>query len=449
MKHKFYLFQPRVWAKNNYVDDKDNEQLWTPWFALILAPVIELFGYEAILIDARVDCYWKKSLSCLSDQDILGISVMTGKSISDAKEASIIAKKKNALVIWGGPHVTLFPNDTLQNAPLDVAITSFGCEALYNLLSLINGYSFYDEKEAPNIHFKNPFKSIEISKNKIAKPLRSCEKYFQPSTTLIHDWEVYINVDKTINNRVINYVSAEGCICNCAFCSEPLTSKKRIKTYPISMTIETMGEIIRCSKANGVKFHDPNFFINDNRAKRLSEHFSRYIQKPWAAAMHPLDLINYSEYELQTYSSQGLKRLLIGLESPVQEIINYSRKNYDSNKILDMAAKLKNANIVGMFTFIVGWPNQDSSHYQKTIDCAYKIKEIGSSHQCKIHFLEPWPGSKIFNEIEKQGFKLPCTLDEWENIDYYLAQYSMIHDYEMSEVIRNANKELCPYTIAE
>jgi hypothetical protein len=53
--------------------------------------------------------------------DLLAVSIMPGHAIRDAVQASEMARERGSRVIWGGPHVTLFPQQTLRQVPVDVA----------------------------------------------------------------------------------------------------------------------------------------------------------------------------------------------------------------------------------------------------------------------------------------------------------------------------------------
>lgn len=123
-------------------------------------------------------------------------------------------------------------------------------------------------------------------------------------------------------------------------------------------------------------------------------------------------------------------------------------KRYDPAGIPQMAARLARAGIRGMFTFIVGWPDAAPSHYQQTIDAAFAIRDASPQHQCKIHFLEPWPGTPLATMLRRRGLVFPTSLREWARIDYYQAQYSELHDPAYTDVIRRANAQLSPYVDA-
>jgi len=130
---RIVFFQPRTFAGRNYMNSGGAEQTWTPWFALLLAPSAQRAGLTVDLIDARTDSNWEKRLAGLQSTDLLACSVLTGNAIVDAVAASSLAQRLGAKVVWGGPHVTLFPDETLREAPVDAVVPGFGVSAFEEL----------------------------------------------------------------------------------------------------------------------------------------------------------------------------------------------------------------------------------------------------------------------------------------------------------------------------
>lgn len=438
------FFQPRTLAADNYRSYDGAEQRWAPWAALLLAPIVREAGLDVDLIDARLDPDdWVRQVVSLGPRDLFAVSVMTGHTISDAIQASEVARGRGARVLWGGPHVSLFPKETLSQAPVDAVIPGFGYNPLSHLLAILaknewistNGGGVFVRSPATN-QTHPAAASISLS------PLPN------PYLDLVMDWEQYLNQDVAIASRTVNFITSEGCPHRCTFCSEPRTSKRTWLAREPSQVVSVAKDLCNRTGANGLKLHDPNFFHDMPRAMRFAHQFFDEVGVPWAASMHPGDLVPLSEECLHDLSRLGLVRLLIGLESPDARIVRLAGKQYDPSRIMELASKLARARIRGMFTFMVGWPDADPDHYGRTVDCAVKIRDIWEEHQAKIHFLEPWPGTPIFEILARRGFQFPQTIREWANIDYYQAEYAMIHDPKRLDEIRDANRRLSPYVNA-
>ena len=443
------FFQPRTQARANYSNGDGREQTWTPWFAPLLSPAAKAVGLDVELIDARIDDDWRVRVGELLPGDLLACSVMTGAAIRDSMDASSTARANGASVVWGGPHPTLFPTQTLDQAPVDAIVTGFGFRGFQALIShLMHGPS--DLLMATGYRLKTSTSPRHLDRDRVApRPphvLQATDP--DPDLSIVRDWGKYVNSDEAIADRTVNFVTSEGCLRRCTFCSEPQTSGGAWYQRSIERSVSTIADMVERAQATGLKLHDPNFFDDIPRALAFGKLLHDSTSLPWAASLHPADLIAMSDPELAAASDAGLRRVLVGLETPVPALIKIAGKKYDPMKINSMAARLRDNGIRGMFTFIVGWPGAPATHYDETIAAAHSIHETWPQHQCKIHFLEPWPGTPLFRHLERQGFKYPQTLEEWADIDYYSAQYSSLHDKRYTSIIRDANAVLSPYVNA-
>jgi radical SAM superfamily enzyme YgiQ (UPF0313 family) len=444
---RIVFFQPRTLAGDNYLNSNREEQRWAPWAALLLSPTILRTGLSVALIDARVSSStWTEDVASLTASDLLAVSVMTGHAIRDAVQASRIAHERGSRVIWGGPHVTLFPEKTLRQAPVDAVLPGFGYAPMSQLMA------FLQKGEWPDNHIGGVFVDEDSSWPGIAAGRQAYGTIGgaldPPDLDLIGDWQHYLNADVAIADRTVNFITSEGCERRCTYCSEPRTSGMRWLARDVERSVAVAKDLITRSGANGLKLHDPNFFHDMPRALAFARQFSRNVGVPWAATMHPADLAAVPGDVLDELAQLGLARVLVGLESPDPKLVRLAGKEYDPITIPQLVSKLAHARIRGMFTFIVGWPDAADDHYSRTIECAFSIRKAWEEHQAKIHFLEPWPGTPIFNLLVKRGVQHPATLTEWADIDYYQARYAAIHNQTKVREVRAANKELSPYVDA-
>lgn len=432
-------FQPRLSAGRNYRNGEGREQIWCPWWALLLHQHAKSVGLSGEIVDARCDKDWRSKLSSvLSPSSILAVSALTGHALIDAIDASKMAIERGARVVWGGPHATLFPLDVAREPFVNHVISGYGAPMFGQFLAGLQSGC-----EMPAIMDSRGARGQPATKRNgpiIAVP-------FRPALELVRDWTKYVNADQAIGDRSINIITSEGCLRNCTYCSEPTTSDKSWLTYDVDDCAAAVETVIQLTSANGIKLHDPNFLHNTARALDFARALAS-THTPWAATIHPADLLNLDEGSLDHLAKAGLSRALVGLESPVKELVKLAGKVYDVDRIEEMAIKLASRRISGMFTYIVGWPGADPSHYQETIDSAFAIKNIWSGHQAKIHFLEPWPGTPIFNLISRTGKMPKRSLQEWSEIDYYFAHHPGLHDPSWERRIREANSELSPYVEA-
>lgn len=440
---KVIYVQPRTDARQNYRSGDGTEQIWTPWWALLLHQHGAAFADEARLIDARIDPTWLDELERELDGDedaVVAVSVMTGHAIRDAIEASRFAREAGATVCWGGPHPTLFPNEVSDLPYVDTVVRGFGAAAFGRLLAARSA----GETGTPIVESRGTECAVPVVVARKSAPAAD----FRPVLSLVSEWQLYANSDHAIGDRVVNLITSEGCLRRCTFCSEPTTSKNSWLIYNIGHCVEAAKFIVDAAAANGVKLHDPNFLQNISRGLHFGQVFEREVGLPWAATIHPADLLELPEHQLAELARSGLRRVLVGLESSDQQIVDLAGKRFPVDRIPDIGRKLAAHDIAGMFTFIVGWPDADPGHYRRTIDTAFGLRAIDERHQAKIHFLEPWPGTPI-QRLMQRSLDLPeLTIEEWADVDYYFAHHLGLHDATWENRVRAANRELSPYVDA-
>lgn len=445
-----WFFQPKTLAKANYANSGGQEQTWTPWWACYLAPAATGAGLRVHLIDARIDPGWQRRIGALGPHDALAVTTMTGAALRDAITASDLARANGSYVIWGGPHATLFPTQCLAESSANAVIPGFGYAGFGLLLRRLTGSGPPPSPQDPRILTEGGA-ALPLPQHRA--PQRGSAMVHAedlvPSLDLIGNWESYVNADVAIAGRTVNYVTSEGCLRRCTFCSEPQTSGNAWYVRPVAAAVDTIADMTRRARATGIKLHDPNFFADAQRAAEFARRFAEQVALPWAASLHPADLQAMPDQQLHAAADAGLCRVLVGMETPIPELIKLSNKRYDPDGITAMVRRLTAAGIRGMFTFIVGWPGADPAHYQQTIDCAFAIRDLDPNHQCKIHFLEPWPGTPISKLLQRGGFAaMPTTLAGWSEIDYYQAQIDGLHDPAYTAIVRDANRALSPYVDA-
>lgn len=139
-----------------------------------------------------------------------------------------------------------------------------------------------------------------------------------------------------------------------------------------------------------------------------------------------------------------MKRLLVGLESGVQEELDFIPKDLKISQIYDLARKLSHYGIRGSFTFITGYPTMPMDNIDKTLEFVEKISDMFPQHEYKVHFFMPYPGTKMYDVAVKQGFVEPKSLIEWSTYDYYKINMPWV-EQKYQNAIDDFNKKHCPY----
>lgn len=110
----------------------------------------------------------------------------------------------------------------------------------------------------------------------------------------------------------------------------------------------------------------------------------------------------------------GLRRLAFGFESGSQKVLDYLQKDISVEQILNAARQCAQAGIRISSAFMIGLPTETVEDIKKTVDIIGQISKICTSWGITGPVLyRPYPGSKLYFDCLKSGWKEPENFEEW------------------------------------
>ena len=367
----------------------------------------------------------------------VGISAMIGRQISNGIEyANMIRKNSNVPILWGGAFPSLLPQLILDSSYADYIIRGPG---EYIIVEFANALKL--GKEVPNGIGRRTEKGIIEGTLQQFSPTMKFADYNYSLVNVKN----YVRKDIHISDSVLNYISSRGCPYRCGFCTETALYHQKWTAFSADRVVREIVKLMNLGNANAIKFYDANFFVDKNR---VLEFVKRIILErddfKFAASAHPRNILNMSDGEMKLIKKGGLKRLLIGLESGVQEELDFIPKDLKMAEIYELTSKLSYYGIRGSFTFITGYPTMPMSNIDRTLEFVEELSGISPEHEYKVHFFMPYPGTRMYKIAIEQGFAEPKSLYEWSMYDYYKVNMPWI-DSKYQDAVDNFNKRHCPY----
>ncbi len=120
----------------------------------------------------------------------------------------------------------------------------------------------------------------------------------------------------------------------------------------------------------------------------------------------------------QVVRKSGLRRLLIGVESGSQEMMDYLKKDIKIEQVIECAEKCKSLGIDVQFPFIIGFPKETDVSVAATVAMVKKLSRMSPGFRTPIFYFKPYPGSKITEDAVRDGFVMPATTREWAEFDF-------------------------------
>lgn len=405
--------------------EKDYPCFWLPFSLLTIAKVVlDRKLANVIIFDGHQSnmSEWEAVLDqYLLTTSCIGVSILTGGGqIKHALEMveRVKSRKNCPPIVWGGPHVNVLPEQTLNHPLVDAVLIGPGQSSLPPFLEAIQGQRKFIE--VPGLMMKVGEKRIHGLPN--PPRVRQLGKY--PWHLL--NIEAYIRHDPIISPRTLNYVASQGCVYECQFCYE-LNYQKKYSYVDAETLLDDIEFLCKTYDLGGIKFYDADWFINLKRAQQFSQGLlDRNINIRWAASIHPNDILRMKRSHpslLQLLAESGCVRLLMGIESGSNRVLkDVVKKNVTRDDIFEVVSTIAEHHILGSYTFIVGFPDETDDEQDETYQLIEKIKRIYPSSETKIHLFAPYPGTPLYEKAIQTGFHPPTSLEDWSDYDYYESQ---------------------------
>lgn len=385
-----------------------------PLALLAIGSALDASKYEVIIVDARVEDNPIGIIEKhIKEAMCFGVTVLTGKPIRDALQMS---KKVKDLVpsipiIWGGWHTSLFPKEVLQDERcVDITVQGQGEETFKELveaiatetpLSKIHGITFKDNTGAV---IKNPTRLMK-SMDELADVnygLIEVEKYF-----------------KKKGKRQLDYISSTGCYFRCSFCADPFVYGRKWTAISSEVMVNKLQELQNRYHFTDVNFQDETYFTYTNRVVEISNLIiEKRLRFTWAATMRADQGTRMTMDDFKICAKSGLRRLLIGVESGSQEMMDWLKKDIKIEQVFTCANRCKELGISVIFPFIIGFPEETKESVSSTVSLAKQLNGMSVNFSTPIFYFKPYPGSEITQEVVKKGYKLPDSTEKWADFDY-------------------------------
>lgn len=385
-----------------------------PLALLAIGSMLDTAHYEVVIIDARVeDNALNKVLEATDGALCFGVTSLTGAPLRDALMVTRAVRARHAQlpIIWGGWHTSLFAKETLRDEPaVDISVQGQGEGTFRELVACLE--SGADLAQVNGITYRT--KNGEIVQN----PGRALEDMnFLPRV----NYEL-INVEKYFRakgKRQFDYISSTGCRFRCTFCADPFVFSRKWTAIQPDRMGEELGYWYKKYGFTDINFQDETFFTKRQRVTAIAQEFlDRGISTSWAGTMRADQGFRMSDEEFDICKAAGLRRVLVGVESGSQEMMDWLAKDIKMEQVYETARRCAARDIHVIFPFIVGFPGESDESVLSSLRMARELNSMHSGFTTPIFYFKPYPGSKITQEVVAQGYELPQTIEEWADFDY-------------------------------
>lgn len=337
------------------------------------------------IIDSQVDKLDYGSLSTRINSimpDIVGLTAMTMTLIDVIKTVEVVKNIKNNIkIVLGGPHVNLFPEETINLKDIDFLVLGEGEVVFKNLLDYIDNKSML--KSISGLVFKENGKVINtglpaviINLDEIPFPARHLVPY-KKYTSLLSKGDIITSI-----------FTSRGCPFKCSFCDRPHLGH----VFRARSAKNVVNEMEECTKMGINEFlvYDDTFTMNKKRAMDIcGEIVKRKLDIGWDMRTR-VDTVN--EELIKNLKRAGCQGIHYGIEAGSERILRILNKGISiaqAKHAFDLTRKYK---ISILAYFMIGNPTETINE----INTTFKVMKNLNPDYVHLTILTPFPGTKIY-----------------------------------------------------
>jgi radical SAM superfamily enzyme YgiQ (UPF0313 family) len=326
------------------------------------------------------------------DFEVCGITAMTFTLIDVLKTCRLVRScRPEAKIVLGGPHVHLFPDETIGFPEVDVLIQGEGEIAFLQLLDRLDDPAGWGD--IPGIVYLDGDGAV-VNKG-VAPSTGDLDSLGFPAR---HKLDVGLYTSLLGRDDVVTtMMTSRGCPFRCTFCDRPYSPV--ISGFRWRSAEHIVDEMQQCIDL-GIKeafIYDDTFTVRKDRVLALCDEIERRgIVFRWDVRAH----VNTINAELlRRMAGAGCDRIHLGVESGNDRMLKEIRKNTTVEKVRAAVRDAKASGMEVLCYFIIGQQTETEVDIRDTMRLA---RELDPNYAHFTIFC-PYPGTEIYERGLREG----------------------------------------------
>ena len=322
--------------------------------------------------------------------DVIAYSLRTGYHKYYLELNLKLKKKYNFISIFGGPHVTFYPN-VINEEGVDTICSGEADEAFSEFIDVLEQGGDYTKVQ--NFWVKTPNGIIKNQKRPLNQNL---------DTIPFPDREMFDDHEEIALAKVHSFIASRGCPFKCTYCfndgmSKSYEGQKYVRRRSVDNVIE---EIKRVKEKYDMKiaiFEDDTFNLSKKWLKEFCEKFSELGIKLLPIGVRA-ELID--EEQVIWLKKANCVSLIFGLESGNEKIRREVLfRNITDKQMIEASRLLRKHGIRFATENILAIPTSTIEHDMESLALNIKCKPLYGGAK----LMQPYPGTMIYNIAVRMG----------------------------------------------
>ena len=366
---------------------EEENDILPPLGLMYLAGYLEKFtNHQVKILDCSVEKLNYQGLKNRIKQenpDVVGITTLTFTLIDVIKTIKIVKQiNRNIKVILGGPHIHIYPEETMTIKEVDFCVLGEGERPLKDLLDNIDNIKalykikgiVFRDKEGKIINTGAPDFIQDL--DSLPFPARHLTNYKKYSSTIAKRFPV------------TTMITSRGCPFNCLFCDRPHLGHQ----FRARSAKNVVDEMEQCKKMGieEIFIYDDTFSVNRQRVLDIcSEIQKRKLDIAWDVRTR-VDTVD--EQMLREMRKAGCQRIHYGVEAGTQKILNVLRKGITLEQVERAFYWSKKVGIQTLAYFMLGSPTETKEDITATLNLAKKL----NPDYAHFSITTPFPATDLY-----------------------------------------------------
>ncbi len=413
---------------------------YVPLGIAYIAAVLEANGVFVKCVNYLIEDFSEEGLKALvleNDINIVGLSGFTPHIYAAYRNAKLVKQANPKIkVIMGGPHVTVLPQEALDNGA-DIAIKGEAEQVIYDLLPHLYNFDVDAISKVPGVYMTVEGKTVN---NPRPPRITDLDSLPMPARHLFKGYpERYKNMlplDLKKGWLSTTIVPSRGCSAHCVFCNKQVFGSMITARSPENVVGE-IKYLVEKYGINEISMSDDFFTFDPERVKRICRLLiEAKLGIKWVCSNTRVDILDDEMYKLMKKS--GCYRINFGIESGVQKIIDSIGKNISLAQVLQAIAMANKYNFNIVVNFIIGHHTETEEDIRETVRFAKSL----DVDVVQLGINTPFPGTPLYKILKSDGNLLSEKWNEYNYSDKVLFKTKNLSQERIFELYKWAWKQV-------